>query len=50
MKDAVFRDVTQCSSFNPDVSEERVASIITVKGISELGIMLPVVTANAVPS
>jgi hypothetical protein len=37
MRNAVFWDVTPCGSCKDRVSEERIASIIRVKGISELG-------------
>jgi hypothetical protein len=35
MKIAVFWDVTSCGSYNKDVSEEHIASIIRMKNISE---------------
>jgi hypothetical protein len=34
-EESVFLDVTPCSSSKADVSEERIASIIKMKGISE---------------
>jgi hypothetical protein len=37
MKNAVFGDATPCGSCKDDVSEERIASIIRMKKISELG-------------
>jgi hypothetical protein len=37
MKNAVFSDVTPCALLRTDVSEERIASIIRVERISELG-------------
>jgi hypothetical protein len=37
MKNAVFLDVTPMTFVRTDVSEERIASIIRVKRISELG-------------
>jgi hypothetical protein len=44
MKNVVFYDVTQCGFCKIYVSEERIASIIRVKRISELGTLL--VTSN----
>jgi hypothetical protein len=37
MKNAAFCDVTVCGFFRADFSEERIASIIRVKRIGELG-------------
>jgi hypothetical protein len=45
MKNAVFRDATQCGSLRTDVSEERIASIIRVKRIGQLGATLAI-TSN----
>jgi hypothetical protein len=45
MKNAVFWDVTLCDSCKTEVSEERIASIIRVTGIGELGTTLAV-TSN----
>jgi hypothetical protein len=45
MENAVFWDVTPCDSLRTDVSEERIASIIRVKGVSDLGTTLAV-TSN----
>jgi hypothetical protein len=45
MKNAVLCDVTPCDSVKIDVSEERIASIIRVARIGELGIKLAV-TSN----
>jgi hypothetical protein len=42
MKSAVFWDVTPCGSLRTDVSEEHIASIISVESISELGTTLAV--------
>jgi hypothetical protein len=40
MKNAVFWDVTPCGFGRSDVSEEYIASIISVTRISELGTTL----------
>jgi hypothetical protein len=45
VKNAVFWDVTPCSSSRTDVLEDRIASFITVTGIGELGTTLAV-TSN----
>jgi hypothetical protein len=45
LKIVVFWDVTPCGSWKIDVSEERIASIIRVERIGELGITL-VVSSN----
>jgi hypothetical protein len=45
MKNAVLWDVTLCGSCKNRVSEERIASIIRVPNIGELGTMLAV-TSN----
>jgi hypothetical protein len=37
MKNAVFWDVSPCGSVSADVSEQRVASMIRVERIGELG-------------
>jgi hypothetical protein len=42
MTNAVFWDVTPCGFLRTDVSEERIASIIRVERISELGTALAV--------
>jgi hypothetical protein len=42
MKNAVFCDVTPRASIRTEVSEERIATIIRVSSISELGITLAV--------
>jgi hypothetical protein len=56
LKNAIFWDATPGGSCKTDVSEELIASIITVKRINALGATLAetsklfLVTANAVPS
>jgi hypothetical protein len=40
MKNAVFRDVTRATLVRTDASEKRIASIIRVKRIGELGTIL----------
>jgi hypothetical protein len=44
MKIAVFWDLTPCDFCNTDVSEERIASIIRVTRIGELGTKLAITT------
>jgi hypothetical protein len=44
-KNVVFWDVTSCVSCQNDVSDERIASIITVTIIGELGTMLAVASS-----
>jgi hypothetical protein len=50
MKNAIIWDVIYVALVRTDVSEERIATIIRVKGISQLGKRyLFLVTANVVP-
>jgi hypothetical protein len=47
MKNPSFWDVTPCGSYNNDVSEERIASMIRVTSIGEIGTSLTITPSES---